>query len=142
MSTTPEIAVLYFEEGRKGPGDVIAFHTPIGRQQDSPVFPPRGTGIEAGKWYRMRIIPLGRNDARGNPMFRSQPASNATEETWEEFPDGQIQCVAITTNWKLEEIKRKVVEDPRQPRVRDRQNAGVRTVQTHSISWERTAALP
>ncbi len=126
MSTTtpaPEkiISLITSEEGKdfKTNGEVV------GNYRYSIVFFPRGEKCEPGKEYRLELTPLRgqdgnpRTDKRGKVMYTSRPAAVEITETWESLPDGNIQQLQVRTDWRLQEVGRRVIDGPRPPAARE-----------------------
>ncbi|MFH1621198.1 MAG: hypothetical protein ABIB04_03885 [Patescibacteria group bacterium] len=77
----------------------------IGRR--SICFLPRG--VTPGQEVRVELVELGKNDSRGNPMFRGVAAPTETVVEWREL-DGRFESVEFSVDWKLQKTEKRVLE--------------------------------
>ena len=98
---TPQeiIVTLEVQEGNKA-GQPIGSYA-IGRRSFSLVFLPSDAPV--GKKVRVRLTPLGKNDTRGNPLYRGVPARVEYADRWKDNGDGTASCVTVSTDWLLRE---------------------------------------
>lgn len=121
------IQTLDTNEG-KNPGEAIASY---GR---SIVFLPPGTPV--GKRVRVKLEEITtKKDSRGRTMYKGIPADVEYTERWKDNGDGTASCVAIATNWLLEESEEDVLETRSLAGAQDTDAINHRTTSTYQIAW-------
>lgn len=121
------IQTLDTNEG-KNPGEAIASY---GR---SIVFLPPGTLV--GKRVRVKLEEITtKKDSRGRIMYKGIPADVEYTERWKDNGDGTASCVAIATNWLLEESEEGVLETRALAGAQDTDATNHRTTSTYRVAW-------
>jgi len=100
---TPQeiIVTLEVQKGNKPNKPIGSYGVPGQRRDFSLVFLPSDAPV--GKKVRVRLIPIGKNDTRGNPLYTGVPACVEYADRWKDNGDGTVSKVTFATNWLLQE---------------------------------------
>jgi len=79
----------------KNPGEAIGSH------RRHLVFLPRG--CEPEREYRVKLVPVGKQDRNGRELFRGVPAPATEAEGWRDNGDGTLSRCWVIKDWKLDE---------------------------------------
>lgn len=126
INPASNIVTLLAERGKNydKTGEVVGFHF-LSRKKSCLVFFPRGIKCEAGKEYRMELLPIveqggqAKLDRAGNPLYNSRPSPPVVSEKWIE-EGGNLLHVRISTDWRLE-AKRVALLETKKPATRERE---------------------